>query len=78
MNKEIWGLTIDNNGRLWVGSVGGVSHFDGKKFTPFVLPERKVENPKHMLSDKLIFKFMQDKNGSMWFVTDGNGIFIFC
>ncbi|MFN7493847.1 MAG: two-component regulator propeller domain-containing protein [Cyclobacteriaceae bacterium] len=76
-NKEIWGLTIDNSGLLWVGSVGGVSHFDGKKFTPFLLPETKVENPKHMLSDKLIFKFMQDKNGSMWFVTDGNGIFTY-
>ena len=74
-NEEIWGLTIDKNGLIWVGSVGGVSHFDGKKFTPFLLPETKVENQQAMLSEKLIFKFIEDKNGTMWLVTDGNGIF---
>ena len=74
-DDEIWGLTIDKSGLIWVGSTGGVSHFDGKTFTPFLLPETKVDNPKPMLSDKLVFKFLEDKNGSMWFVTDGNGIF---
>jgi ligand-binding sensor domain-containing protein len=74
-NEEIWGLTIDKNGLIWVGSVGGVSHFDGEKFTPFLLPETKVENQQAMLSDKLVLKFMGDKNGTMWLVTDGNGIF---
>jgi hypothetical protein len=33
----------------------------GKKFTPFLLPETKVENQQAMLSDKLVFKFMEDK-----------------
>ncbi|TDD73624.1 ligand-binding sensor domain-containing protein [Flavobacterium caseinilyticum] len=74
-DDEIWGLTIDKSGLIWVGSIGGVSHFDGKKFTPFLLPAKKVENPKPMLSDKLVFKFLEDRNGTMWFATDGNGIF---
>jgi ligand-binding sensor domain-containing protein len=74
-NDEIWGLTIDKNGLIWVGSIGGVSHFDGQKFTPFLLPDTKVENSKPMLSSKLVFKFLEDRNGTMWFVTDGNGIF---
>jgi ligand-binding sensor domain-containing protein len=74
-DEEIWGLTIDKSGLIWVGSIGGVSHFDGKKFTPFLLPDTKVENPKPMLSDKLVFKFLEDRNGTMWFATDGNGIF---
>jgi len=72
---EIWGLTIDKNGLIWVGTTGGVSHFDGEKFTPFNLPETKVENPQPRLSDKLVFKIIEDKNGTMWFATDGNGIF---
>ena len=42
---------------------------------PFSLPDIKVEKPQHMLSDKLVFQFLEDKNGAMWFVTDGNGIF---
>ncbi len=74
-NEEIWGLTVDNNGLIWVGSIGGISHFDGKKFTPFLLPETMVENPEHMLSGKLVKKFVEDKSGTMWLVTDGNGIF---
>lgn len=72
---EIWGLTIDKSGLLWVGSTGGVSHFDGEKFIPFSLPQSRVENPKPMLSNKLVFKIIEDKTGTMWFVTDGNGIF---
>ncbi len=74
-NKEIWGLAIDKSGLIWVGSIGGVSHFDGEKFIPFSLPDSVVENPQPMLSDNLVFKFIEDKNGIMWLVTDGNGIF---
>lgn len=74
-DEEIWGLTIDKNGLFWVGSIGGLSHFDGEKFTPFALPNSSVENPRHMLSDKLVFKIMEDKAGTIWLVTDGNGIF---
>jgi ligand-binding sensor domain-containing protein len=74
-DADIWGLAVDASGLIWVGSTGGVSHFDGKKFKPFLLPETTVENAQHMLSDKLVKKFVEDKNGRMWLVTDGNGIF---
>jgi ligand-binding sensor domain-containing protein len=74
-NEDIWGLTIDTNGLIWVGTTGGVSHFDGKKFITFLLPDLMVKNPQHMLSDKLVNKFVEDKFGTMWLVTDGNGIF---
>jgi ligand-binding sensor domain-containing protein len=73
--EEIWGLTIDSKGLIWVGSIGGVRHFDGEKFIPFSLPDSMVENPQHMLSDKLVLKIIEDKSGTIWLVTDGNGIF---
>ena len=75
VNVEIWGLTIDKNGLIWVGATGGVYQFYGEQFIPFLLPASKVENAKPMLSDKLVFKITEDKNGNMWFATDGNGIF---
>jgi len=74
-NEEIWGLTIDKNGLIWVGTTGGISHFDGEKFVPFYLPDSIVDNPKSMLSHKLVFKIIEDRNGTMWLATDGNGIF---
>ncbi len=73
--EEIWSICIDRKGLIWVSTGKGVSHFDGEKFTPFILPETRVENPQPMLSDKLVFQFLEDKNGTMWLVTDGNGIF---
>lgn len=75
LHKEIWGLALDKSGQIWVGTIKGVQIFDGKTFTPFLLPETMVENPQHMLSDKLVFKFVEDRNGTMWLATDGNGIF---
>ena len=73
--EEIWSICIDRKGLFWVSTGKGVSHFDGEKFTPFILPETRVENPQPMLSDKLVFQFLEDQNGTMWFATDGNGIF---
>jgi ligand-binding sensor domain-containing protein len=75
VDVEIWGLIVDKNGLIWVGGYGGVCHFDGEKFIPFSLPDSRVENPQHMLSDKLVFKIIEDKSGIIWLVTDGNGIF---
>jgi ligand-binding sensor domain-containing protein len=74
-DEEIWSICVDRSGLIWVSTVGGVSLFDGKKFKPFMMPTTMVQNPQHMLSNKLVLHFLEDKNEVMWFVTDGNGIF---
>jgi ligand-binding sensor domain-containing protein len=74
VNPEIWSLMIDRNGMIWVGAVGGVCQFNGEKFIPFSLPASEVENGSPMLSEKLVFKILEDKNGNMWFAMDGHGI----
>lgn len=74
-DDEVWGLAIDKNGLIWMGTTEGVSYFDGEKFMPFALPDSMVEDPKPMLSHQLVFKMIEDKHGTMWFATDGNGIF---
>lgn len=75
--EEIWGVTIDKKGLVWVGSTGGIRYFNGEEFISFSLPISRVENANPMLSDKLVFKIVEDRNENMWFVTDGNGIFKF-
>ena len=72
---EIWGVTIDKNGLIWLGSTEGVFQFDGATFKNFPLPDAKVENRSPMLTEKTIFKIIADKKGTLWFATDGNGIF---
>lgn len=74
-NDEVWGLTIDKQGLIWLGTTAGIYQFDGKEFKGFHLPTSTVKNPTPMLSDKLVFKILEDQNGTMWFVTDGNGIY---
>jgi ligand-binding sensor domain-containing protein len=74
-DEEIWGLLVDKDGIVWVGASGGVCHFDGERFIPFSLPDSTVENRQYMLSDKLVFKIIEDKHGNIWLATDGNGIF---
>jgi ligand-binding sensor domain-containing protein len=74
-DPEIWSLYIDRNEQMWVSTSGGVSHFDGKKFVPFLMPTTMVDDPQHMLSDKLVMQFLEDKHGVMWMAMDGNGIF---
>ncbi len=74
INNEIWSLAIDRNGMIWVGTVAGVSRFDGKVFTPFPIPKAAIQNPKPILSHYRISKIIEDKNGVLWFATDGYGI----
>lgn len=74
-SDEIWGMIIDKKGLIWLGTTGGIYQFDGEEFTNFPLPKSIVKNPEPMLSNNLVFKFLEDQNGTMWFVTDGNGIY---
>ncbi len=74
INNEIWSLEIDGNGIIWIGTVEGVSRFDGEAFTSFTIPHAPVKNPTHLLSDKRISSIIEDKNGNIWFGTDGFGI----
>lgn len=74
-HEEIWSLAVDSKGLVWVGSIGGVSHFDGTAFTTFPLPEARVAQPQPMLSERAILDILEDREGTIWLVADGNGIF---
>ncbi len=74
LNNEIWSLLIDRNGIFWIGTNAGLSRFDGKKFTTISVPKAKVKELNVIYSADRITGIAEDKEGNLWFGTDGFGI----
>ncbi len=74
INNDLWSITIDNKGTFWIGSTEGAIKFDGETFTPYPIPKAEVKNATPMLSPDRITSILEDKNGILWFGTDGYGI----
>jgi serine phosphatase RsbU (regulator of sigma subunit) len=53
----------DKNGNLWIGTLNGLSKYDGNTFTNFNVSSGLVNNTVRCV--------LQDKNGNLWFGTDG-------
>ncbi|MCB9308341.1 MAG: hypothetical protein H6565_17225 [Lewinellaceae bacterium] len=73
-NNDVWSIAIDRHGMFWVGTMEGVFRFDGEIFTPFPIPKAIVSDTTTILSYDRITRIIEDKNGVLWFGTDGFGI----
>jgi hypothetical protein len=73
-DNEVWSMTIDSKGTIWVGAQTGLRRFDGKAFVPVVLPGVWVEKTESRFSPKVVFGMAEDREGNMWFGTDGEGV----
>jgi hypothetical protein len=58
---QIWSMFQDSRGYMWIGTKGGLSRFNGEKFTNF--------NEKDGLADNLIEVIREDYSGKIWVVT---------
>ena len=82
-DNNVWSMYADKAGNLWVGTEKGISKYtrsailktDEKLFKHFQMPLPEVQNPKSVFSQKLVWSFLEDKAGNMWFGTDGLGIY---
>jgi signal transduction histidine kinase/CheY-like chemotaxis protein/ligand-binding sensor domain-containing protein len=66
-SDDIWTLTTDQKGNLWIGThEGGLIKYTNEKF--------KLYTQKDGLSDNSIWKLYEDHQGNLWIGTGGGGI----
>lgn len=70
-HNDVWSMAIDREGIIWIGTLQGVSRFDGETFTPFEIPETEPDPYRGVTSPRLAHSIMEDSHGRMWFGTNG-------
>ncbi len=58
---QIWSMFQDSRGYLWIGTKGGISRYDGEKFTNY----SQVDG----LADNRVDQIYEDYSGNIWIVT---------
>lgn len=58
---QIWSMFQDSRGYLWIGTKGGISRYDGEKFTNY----SQVDG----LADNRVDRIYEDFSGNIWIVT---------
>lgn len=61
--SQIRAITQDNNGYLWIGTLGGLSRFDGFQFKNYSTNDGLLDNQ--------INSIFNDSKGNLWFGTNG-------
>ncbi|MBC8124907.1 MAG: hypothetical protein H7X70_04165, partial [Candidatus Kapabacteria bacterium] len=64
----------DRTGRLWFGTIGGVSRFNGSTFDDFAIPASGVKDTSVRFTQRLAWSIYEDKQGNIWFGMDGDGV----
>lgn len=68
LNKNITDIETDENGNLWLATIGGLHYYDIEKDT-FI-----SYTVKDGLSHNFIYSLYYDKNGILWIGTNGGGL----
>lgn len=58
---QIWSMFQDSRGYLWIGTKGGISRYDGEKFTNYTQVDGILDNQ--------IDGFCEDYSGNIWITT---------
>ena len=72
-HRDLWDILIDKRGELWITTMDGVFQFDGDKFSRFPMPVIATKK-KFEFTPKMVYCVYEDKDGDLWFGTDGAGV----
>src|SRR5688572_18059319 len=66
VQSQVQSIVQDNQGNLWVGTLGGLSKYNGKAFTNY--------SKKDSLAEDWVTTAYKDKKGNIWFGHWGGGL----
>jgi ligand-binding sensor domain-containing protein/very-short-patch-repair endonuclease/serine phosphatase RsbU (regulator of sigma subunit) len=64
LDNSAYSILVDKNGIVWIGTLEGISKFDGQKFLNISMETMKIDA-------KGVNAIIQDKAGNLWFGTGG-------
>ncbi len=76
VNNNILSIT-GNEDRIWFATLGGVSSCEINSSDPFAVPTFKNYTEENGLGTNFIYTVFTDKNGKVWFGTDGKGVTVY-
>lgn len=71
-HRDLWDVHIDTKGILWIATMDGVFKHNGEVFERFPMPEVAQEG-EYLFTSKMVSVIYEDRNGDLWFGTDGAG-----
>lgn len=71
-HRSLWNVLVDSKGTLWITTMDGVFRHDGDHFTRFTLPV-VAPRDKAEFAPKMVYCVYEDRQGNLWFGTDGAG-----
>ena len=54
IHNDVWSMAIDRDGIIWIGTLQGVSRFNGEVFTTFDIPEAEPDPNRGVTSSRII------------------------
>jgi signal transduction histidine kinase/ligand-binding sensor domain-containing protein len=69
-HANVWAITQDHRGFIWIGTDYGLNRFDGKDFTTYTSDPQQTSG----LSSSGILSCLPDSDGILWIGTFGGGV----
>lgn len=79
-NNTVYSIMEDELGKVWFGTLNGVSFYDGNAFKSISMPQSDSilnKSPNNITSSNMVLSMLQDSEGNIWFGTFGYGVYCY-